>query len=142
MTMKVWNTGVHDSPIDVFSKEKDDIWEKKVFWAPIFLTAMGKYFSDRSYGERVKEILYREFCLKEGYEGKLLYYGPRRKIVDCAIVLDYEAVLKMNKDKYGKYLAKLYLERSKEFSSLKIKDFKHEDYVNDLKSFLKENNLI
>lgn len=140
--MKVWKTGVHDSPLDVYSKEIDPIMEKKIFWAPIFLTAMGKYFSERSYGEKVKEVLYREFCLKEGYNDKLLYYGPRRKIVDCAIVLDYEAVLKMSNDEYGKYLAKLYIERSNQFTELKVKDFDVGKYVDDLEEFFKLNKLL
>ena len=104
--------------------------------------AMGEYFSERSYGERVKEIFYREFCLKEGYKDKLLYYGSRRKIVDCAIVLDYEAVLKMGIEEYGKYLAKLYIERSNQFTELKVKDFDVGKYVEDLESFFKLNKLL
>lgn len=140
--MKVWHTGVHTNPLDIYSKEKDPIKEKIIFWAPIFLTALGKYFSERSYGERVKEILYREFCLKEGYNDKLLYYGPRRKIVDCAIVLEYEKVLKMSNDEYGKYLAGLYMERSRQFAELKIKDFDAEKYTQDLEEFFKGNKLL
>ncbi|MBK7292190.1 MAG: hypothetical protein IPI78_19315 [Chitinophagaceae bacterium] len=140
--MKVWNTGVHTRSIDFYSKAKDPLMEKVIFWAPFFLTAMGKYFSERSYGERVKEIFYREFCLKEGYKDKLLYYGSRRKIVDCAIVLDYEAVLKMGIEEYGKYLAKLYIERSNQFTELKVKDFDVGKYVEDLESFFKLNKLL
>jgi hypothetical protein len=140
--MKVWNTGVHTRSIDFYSKEKDPTQEKIIFWAPVFLTAMGKYFSDLSYGDKVKEVLYREFCLKEGYDDKLLYYGPRRKIVDCAIVLDYKQVLKMSNDEYGKYLAKLYLERSKQFTELKVKDFNVGKYVEDLEEFFKLNKLL
>lgn len=54
--MKIWKKGVHDSPLDVYSNEKDPIQEKKFFWAPIFLKAMGKYFSERSYGKKVQEV--------------------------------------------------------------------------------------
>lgn len=140
--MKVWNTGVHTRSIDFYSKETDPTMEKKILWAPVFLTQMGKYFSERSYGEKVKEILYREFCLKEGYNDKLLYYGSRRKIVDCAIVLDYQLVLKMSNEEYGKYLASLYIERSNQFTELKVKDFDVEKYVEDLKEFFKLNMLL
>ena len=113
-----------------------------IFWAPVFSIAIGKHFLERSYGEQVKEILYREFCLKEGYNDKLLYYGLRRKIIDCAIVLDYEEVLKMDNDEYGRYLAGLYLERSSQFIDLKIKDFDAEKYKQDLEHFFRSNKLI
>lgn len=137
--MKVWHTGVHTNPIDIYSKEKDPIKEKVISWAPVFSIGIGKYFAERNYGEKVQEILYREFCLKEGYNDKLLYYGARRKIVDCAIVLDYQKVLKMSNDEYGKYLAKLYIERSKQFTELKIKDFNVGKYTQDLEDFFKGN---
>lgn len=140
--MKVWNKGVHTSPIDTYSEEKDPIKEKIIFWAPVFLTAMGEYFLELNYGENVKEILYREFCLKEGYNERLLYYGPKRKIVDCAIVLEYKMVLRMDNDEYGKYLAKLYIDRSKQFTELNIKDFNVRKYVEDLREFFKTNKLL
>lgn len=140
--MKVWHTGVHTNPIDFYSNEKDPIKEKVISWAPVFSTAIGNFFSERSYGEKVKEVLYREFCLKEGYNDKLLYYGPRRKIVDCAIVLDYEKVLQMSNDDYGKYLAGLYMERSRQFAELNIKDFAAEKYTQDLEEFFKGNKLL
>lgn len=140
--MKVWKKVVHDSPLDIYSNEKDPIKEKVIIWAPVYSTAMGKYFSELSYGEKVKEILYSEFCLKESYNDKLLYYGPKKKIVDCAIVLDYEEVLKMSIDEYGKYLAKLYIERSTQFKELKVKDFDVGKYVEDLEDFFKLNKLL
>jgi len=140
--MKVWKKGVHDSPLDIYSNEKDPIKEMVITWAPIYSTALGKYYSERSYGEKVNEVLYREFCLKEGYNDKLLYYGPGRKIIDCAIVLDYDAVLKMGNDEYGKYLAKLYIDRSNQFEELKIKNFDVEKYVEDLTAFFNLNKLV
>ncbi|MEQ1676220.1 MAG: hypothetical protein ABL876_05955 [Chitinophagaceae bacterium] len=139
--MKVWKKGVHDSPLDIYSNEEDPIKEKVIIWAPVYSTALGKYFSERSYGEKVNEVLYREFCLKSGYNDKLLYYGPRKKIVDCAIVLNYQSVLEMSNEEYGKYLAKLYIERSNQFTELKIKDFDVGKYVEDLTEFFKLNML-
>ena len=139
--MKVWKKGVHDSPLDVYSNEMDPIKGMVISWAPVFSIGIGKYFSNRSYGEKVQEILYREICLRDGYNDKFLYYGPRKKIVDCAIVLDYETVLKMGNDEYGKYLATLYVERSSQFLELKVKDFDVEKYVQDLKRFFRTNKL-
>jgi hypothetical protein len=140
--MIVRKTGVHTSPVDIYSSDKDIIQEKIITYAPIFLTQMGKYFSERSYGHQVKEVLYREFCLKDGYEGKVLYYGLKKKIVDCAIVQDYQSVLAMSNKEYGKYLAKLYIDRSNQFTELKIKDFDIGKYVGDLKDFFKQNMLL
>lgn len=140
--MKVWKKGVHDSPLDIYSNDKDPIKEKVIMWAPVYSTAIGKYFAERSYGEKVNEILYREFCLKDGYNDKLMFYGPKKKIIDCAIVLNYSSVLEMNNEEYGKYLATLYLERTRLFRDLKIKHFDVDKYLEDLETFFKHNKLL
>lgn len=56
-------------------------------------------------------------------------------------MLDYEAVLKMGNEEYGKYLATLYVERSNQFMELKVKDFDVEKYVQDLIKFFRTNKL-
>lgn len=140
--MKVWKRSVHTSPIDIYSKEKDPIQAKGVYWAPVFVDDLSKYFLERTYGSRVSEVLYRQFCLKEGYIDKLLYYGSRKKIIDCAIVLDYELVLAMDDSEYGRYLAKLYVKRSGEFGNLNIKDFDSELYLQDLMDFFSTKQLL
>ncbi|MEO5583679.1 MAG: hypothetical protein ABIR66_13395 [Saprospiraceae bacterium] len=141
--MKVWKTGVHAKSGDIFSPpEEDPIRLKKVFYGKIFVTELMSYFKNRNYGVNVQEILYREFCLPEGYEGKLVHYEPRGKSIDCAIVEDYIRVLKMNNTEYGKYLAELYLDRTNQFSELKIEGFDIGKYVEDLKEFFKENMLL
>lgn len=128
---------------DIFSPpELDPIRQKKVFYGKIFVGELMSYFEERSYGENIQEIFYREFCMKKAYEGKLIHYGPRRKIIDCAIVEDYEKVLLMSTEEYGKYVAQLYVERSLQFSELKIKEFNVGRYVDDLEGFFKINMLL
>ena len=140
--MKVWNTGVHTSPLNPFEQGINTIREKKVFYGVIFVTHMTDFFKDRDYGKGVNEIFYREYCLRDGYNDKVLHYGPRRKIIDCAIVEDYLSVLSMNTEDYGKYLARLYIERSQQFSELLIKNFNLSQYLNDLATFFRNHSLI
>ncbi|MGN6291973.1 MAG: hypothetical protein ACTHMV_04445 [Chitinophagaceae bacterium] len=140
--MKVWNTGVHTRPFGPLEEGVDSIREKKVFYGTLFAKELPSFFEDKSYGKSVVEIFYREFCLREGYNDTVLYYGPRKKIIDCAIVEEYSSVLEMNNEEYGRYLAKLYLERSQQFSELKIKDFDAKRYIEDLIEFFQINLLI
>jgi len=141
--MKVWKTSVHTKAGDIFSPpEQDPTRLKKVFYGKIFVGNLMSYFEERSYGDGVREIFYREFSLKERYEGQLLHYGPRRKIIDCAIVEDYAKVLTMSTEEYGKYMAELYVDRSLQFSELKIKGFDVVRYVGDLEEFFKLNKLL
>jgi hypothetical protein len=133
--MKINITGVH-------SDEGDIIKQKVIAVAPIFVTAISEYFKNKSYGDGEIEILYREFCLRDGYDGRLIYYSKKRKLIDCAIVANFESCLKMSVEEYGKYCAQLYLERSKQFEDLKILQFDNALYVKDLTVFFKEHNLI
>jgi hypothetical protein len=140
--MKVWNKGVHESPVIAHSQDKDVIQEKIILFAPIFITQLGKYFESLNYGPGVNEILYREYILKDGYAGKLLYYGPKKKIIDCAIVGNFETAVSIPKEEFGKYIAALYLERSKEFKTLNVKNFDCDSFLADLTAFFTERNLL
>lgn len=140
--MKVWKNSVHSRPFGPLEERVDTIREKKVFYANVFVTNLTSFFDDKSYGKNVKEIYFREFCLKEGYHDNLLYYGSRKKIIDCAIVEDFSLVLNMANEEYGKYLAELYLDRSRQFQTLNIKDFDSTQFVSDLMEFFKESELL
>jgi len=140
--MKVWKTSVHTRPFGPLEKGVDSIREKKVFYGTLFVKELPSFFEGKYYGKSVVQIFYREFCLKEEYNDTVLYYGPRKKIIDCAIVEEYSSVLKMNNEEYGKYLAKLYVEGSQQFSELKIKDFDIKRYLEDLVGFFQINLLI
>ena len=137
--MIVWNTGVHTRPFGPLEQGIDSIREKKVFYGSIFRNDLTFFFSERDYGKSVNEIFYREFCLNREYDDAVLHYGPRRKIIDCAIVEEYSSVLVMNNEEYGKYLAKLYIERSQQFSELRVKDFDLQRYLEDLTVFFRIN---
>lgn len=130
--MKVWKTGVYEGAT----------FDKNIYVAPIFLTKIGTYFLNRTYGEGVSEIYHREFCLKRGYDGKLYHYAKKKKMIDTAIVIDYENAIQISNEEFSRHLAQLYLERSKGFSELKIMDFDLNKYQNDLRTFFIENNLI
>jgi len=133
--MKVWNTAVH-------SDENDNIKQKMIAYGSIFVTKFKQFFENRSYGDNVQEILFREFCLKDGYHDKELHYGKKRKIIDSAVVVDYPTALKLDVREYGKYIASLYLDRSKTFGDLKIQGFDSDTFVNDFELFFKENGLL
>jgi hypothetical protein len=135
LIMIVWIKAAH-------SDENDNIKQKRIAYGGIFVTKFINYFENRSYGDNVQEILFREFCLKDGYHDKLLHYGKKRKIIDCAVVADYPTALKLDVQEYGKYIASLYLDRSKSFGDLKIKDFDSDNFSKDLEFFFKEIGLL
>ena len=113
--------------------------EKNIYAAPILVTKLMDFFSNKSYGEDVEKILYRVFCLKEGYNGKTLYYGKKRKIIDCAIVEDYSVAVKMNNKEYGEYVSNLIIQKTSEFSTFNLVRFDNEAYRKDLISFFYNN---
>ncbi len=100
------------------------------------------FFYNKSYGEDVEKILYRVFCLKEGYNGKTLYYGKKRMIIDCAVIEDYNSALKMSYKEYGEYTSDLIVQRTSEFSKLNLPGFNNESYIKDLISFFNDNPFI
>jgi len=116
--------------------------EKIIYTGDIFITKLLAYFKDKDYGIGVKEIFYREFFLQDGYNGKVLHYGRIRKIIDCAVFDDFEKLLQMSDDDFAKNLARLYMERTREFKTLPIKNFDFEAYTLDLEEFFRINGLI
>jgi hypothetical protein len=130
--MQVWKTGSHSVGMQ----------EKNIYTAPILVTKLMDFFYNKSYGEDVEKILYRVFCLKEGYNGKTLYYGKKRMIIDCAVIEDYNSALKMSYKEYGEYTSDLIVQRTSEFSKLNLPGFNNESYIKDLISFFNDNPFI
>ncbi len=132
--MKVWNFTTHSTPL----------LHKVIYTGDIFVTKLLACFKDKDYGIGVKEIFYREFFLhgEDEYDGKFSHYGKIRKIIVCDIFDDFDKVLRMTDDEFTENLARLYMERTKEFKSLPIKNFDVEAYTQDLEYFFKANGLI
>jgi len=133
--MKVWKTSVYSDFAGVVIKK---------FVAPeitsIFVIGILNYFQEKTYGEAVNEIYYRQFCFDANTEQPIepfYLYGKRKKIIDCIVNLEYDIAVTLEVPALARYMAEKYLERTKDFGKLGIKNFAHEEYLTDLKNFFR-----
>jgi hypothetical protein len=121
------------------------LYEKIERYDPILIEGLTKYFQMKNYGEGVKEISYVEILVPDELgedDSPKIVFSQEKKIISCIIQPEYKRVVRININKYGLLIAECYLRISAQFSELKVKDFDVVRYVEDLKDFFKQNNLL
>lgn len=121
------------------------VFEKVEKYQPIFEDGLSSYFKTKEFGDSVSEISYKEFLIHDNFPSgethKIAYMQEERRIV-CIIQPEYKKIRKCSSKTYEKLLVKEYLEMSNRFSELNIANFDVNKYVEYLKDFFKQHQLL
>ena len=119
------------------------IFSKVEQFDSIFLEELPSFFRSKEYGGSVKEIIYTEFFVHDDQpDSNKVSYDQEKNMLVCIIQPEFKKVRNSNPNRFGKLLAKTYMESSKQFSILKLQDFEFKKYIADLEIFFTQHQLL